>query len=105
MAERPARIAAHIAGASLPSEHTPPRPGMTIRSRLLSRPFFAHSADSGDDIADVFQVVPGLDRVHLELDAIGLFEVEYDLRQLQRVDAERGELRRRGDFAGSRVRV
>ena len=39
-----------------------------------------------DNVSDI--LVPGIDGVHFDLDAIGLLEVENDLRQFERMDAE-----------------
>ena len=61
---------------------------MTMRGSAMSAFGRDQAACRLDDVADILQLVPGLDRVHLDLDAIGFFEVEHDLRQFERMDAE-----------------
>ena len=54
MAERPARIASQIAGASVPSPQMPPMPVMTIRGRAISQAFFAISARTASTMSPTF---------------------------------------------------
>ena len=83
MPDRPLRIASQIDAASVPSAHSPPIPVMTMRWRAISGFLVYKGAYRGNDVADILEVVPGFNRVHLDLDAIGLFEIEHDFRQVQ----------------------
>src|SRR5918994_5766528 len=88
MPGRPARIESQISGALTPSEHSPPMPVMTMRCRCMSGLFCDQAAHGLDHVADILQGAPGLDRVHLDLDAIGFLEIEDDLGQFERMYAE-----------------
>src|SRR5438477_4513653 len=91
-------MASQIAATSLPSPHIPPMPVMTTRLSMQSGFFRDQFANRLDHVADVFEVAPGVDRVHLDLDAVPLLEVEDDLGQLQRVDTKCVEIGAGGDF-------
>ena len=102
--ERPARIAFQMSGAVLPSAQMPPMPVTAIRWRAMSGVFLGdEDADGLDHVADVLEIAPGLDRVHLDLDAVGFLEVEDDLGQFQRMDAQGGKLGVQPDLAGVRL--
>src|SRR3954467_14510450 len=89
--QRPSTRDFQIEPTSTPSPHMPPRPVMTIRGKTISAFGRDQAACRLDDIADILQLVPGLDRVHFDLDAISLFEIEHDLGQFERMDAEIGK--------------
>ena len=91
-------MACQIDAASLPSPQIPPIPVTTMRCRIQAG-FLDQAAHGLDHVLNSLQIAPGLDRVHLDLDAVGLFEIEDDLRQFEGMDAERGKFRIRPDFA------
>src|SRR5690606_32308802 len=107
MAERPSRMACHMAGTSVPSPQMPPRPVITTRLRMKGSGFFLGDefADCLYDVAHVLQIAPGIDRVHLDFDAVRFLQIENDLCQLQRVDAQRSQVGFCGDLVAAGFRV
>src|SRR5262245_9118128 len=103
MPATPARIALQIDGISVPSEHSPPMPVMTMRGEAMSGLIFDQLADRRDNVADILEVVPGFNRIHLDLDTIGFLKIENDFSKLKRMDAELGQFSVQCDFAAIRV--
>src|ERR1700754_2634499 len=103
IADRPPRIAFQMSGAVLPSAQMPPMPVTAIRWRVMSGVFLGNeTANRLDHVADVLEIAPRLDRVHLDLDAVGFLQVEDDLGQFQRMDAQGGKLGVQTNLAGIR---
>ena len=102
---RPWRIESQMSGAVVPSAQMPPTPVMTMRGRsgrrpeAMPQPFLAISSRTATTMSlTVFEIVPDVGGVHVDLDIIFILDVEDDLGHFEGVYVQIGKQRVRLDF-------